>query len=214
LDLPQAEKINPVCRFHPLNWSLAAIINIQTKDHICSAIAIAATIIYHTSTDICMSITPSQNIVPFLWFDGKAEEAIQMYTSLFPNSKIEFLKKWGPGTSFPENWLMAGLFSIDGLKVHAFDAGPQFSFNESVSFFVNCRNQEEIDKYWNALTEGGAESQCGWLKDRYGFSWQIVPAMLAEKLTGGDPARTANMMQALWKMTKLNIAELEQAYNE
>jgi predicted 3-demethylubiquinone-9 3-methyltransferase (glyoxalase superfamily) len=160
------------------------------------------------------SVKSSQNIIPFLWFDGKAEEAMKLYTSLFPNSFIKQSKKWGEGSQFPSDWIMMGSIVIDGLEVHLFDAGPQFKFNESVSFFVNCKTQEEIDKYWNILTtDGGAESQCGWLKDKFGFSWQLVPAFLSEKLANGDPRRLGQMMQSLWSMKKLIIADLEKAYN-
>jgi predicted 3-demethylubiquinone-9 3-methyltransferase (glyoxalase superfamily) len=160
------------------------------------------------------TIKTSQNITPFLWFDGKAEEAMKLYTSLFPNSKIVTSKKWAAGSGFSPDWIMMGTIEIDGLRVHMFDAGPQFKFNESFSFFVQCKNQQEVDKYWNTLTsDGGAESQCGWLKDKFGFSWQIVPTFLAEKLNGGEPKRVGQMMQAMMKMKKMIIADLEAAYN-
>jgi predicted 3-demethylubiquinone-9 3-methyltransferase (glyoxalase superfamily) len=160
------------------------------------------------------SIKSSQNIVPFLWFDGKAEEAMKLYTSLFPKSKIITSKKWSKDSSFNPDWIMMGTIEIDGLKVHMFDAGPEFKFNESVSFFVTCKDQQEVDKYWNALTaDGGQESQCGWLKDRFGFSWQIVPAFLSERLTSGEPKRLGHMMQAMMKMRKMIVADLEAAYN-
>jgi predicted 3-demethylubiquinone-9 3-methyltransferase (glyoxalase superfamily) len=160
------------------------------------------------------TIKTAQNIVPFLWFDNKAEEAMNLYTSIFPNSSIVSKKKWGQGTPFPPDSIMAGTIIIDGLTVNMFDAGPQFKFNESVSFFVNCKTQQEIDFYWTKLIEGGgAESQCGWLKDRFGFSWQIAPAMLMERLSEGNPTRIGQMTQALWKMKKLDIAELDRAYN-
>ena len=161
------------------------------------------------------TVKSNQQIIPFLWFDGKAEEAMNLYTSLFPNSSILHIKHWGQGTPFPADQVMTGSIIINGLKMYLFDAGPQFKFNESVSFFVLCQTQEEIDKYWTKLTEdGGREDQCGWLKDKFGLSWQIVPAMLQDKLNSGDPVKTGNMMQALWKMKKLNIAELENAYNK
>lgn len=160
------------------------------------------------------TIKASQNIVPFLWFDGQAEEAMKLYTSLFPNSKIVTSKKWGQGSAFNPDWIMMGTIEIDGLKVYLFDAGPQFKFNESVSFFVTCKDQAEVDKYWNALiSNGGMESQCGWLKDKFGFSWQIVPSILAEPLKSGDPKRLGQMMQAMMKMRKLIVADLEKAYN-
>jgi predicted 3-demethylubiquinone-9 3-methyltransferase (glyoxalase superfamily) len=158
-------------------------------------------------------VSTSQNIIPFLWFDNRAEEAIRFYTDLFPNSSVDHLKKWGPGSNFPPEGIMMGTFHINGLKVHAFDAGPQFTFNESVSFFVECKDQQEIDKYWYALiADGGNESQCGWLKDRFGFSWQIVPKMLGERMSSGDPKKMGQMFQALMGMKKLSIEELEKAY--
>lgn len=161
------------------------------------------------------TVQTNQRITPFLWYDGKAEAAINLYTSIFPNSEIVQLKHWGEGTPFPANQVMMGTILIDGLRVHLFDAGPQFRFNESMSFLVSCKNQEEIDKYWSKLTEGGGqESQCGWLKDPFGLSWQIVPDLLQEKLKSGDPVKTGKMMQAIWKMKKLDIAAIEQAYNQ
>jgi predicted 3-demethylubiquinone-9 3-methyltransferase (glyoxalase superfamily) len=161
------------------------------------------------------NVTANQQIFPFLWFDGKAEEAMRLYTSIFPNSQITALKHWGAGTPFPANWVMLGAITINGLQVNLFDAGPQFQFNESFSFFVHCQTQEEIDNYWTKLTDdGGSEGPCGWLKDKFGLSWQIVPAMIQEKLTGGDPVRIGQMMQALQQMKKLNIAGLEKAYNK
>ena len=161
------------------------------------------------------TIQSTQNIAPFLWFDNHAEEAMKLYTSIFPNSEISLLKYWGEGTPYPATSVMTGTIVINGLRVHLFDAGPQFKFNESVSFFVSCKDQAEIDTYWSKLTaNGGSESQCGWLKDKFGFSWQIVPAMLVEKLDKGEPARVAQMMQAVWKMKKLDIAQMEAAYNQ
>lgn len=160
-------------------------------------------------------VTANQQIVPFLWFDGKAEEAMNYYTSIFPNSEILLSKKWGDAAPFPANQIMAGAINLNGLKIHLFDAGPQFKFNESVSFFVNCDSQEEIDIYWEKLIAGGGrEDKCGWLKDKFGLSWQIVPTMIMEKFKSGDPVRVNQMLQALWQMTKLNIAELEKAYNK
>ena len=159
-------------------------------------------------------VSSNQNIIPFLWYDNRAEEAINFYTSIFPNSSITSLKKWGPGTSFDPDSIMTGSFVIDGLRVYAFDAGPMFKFNESVSFWVTCKSQAEIDNYWTKLIEGGGnESQCGWLKDKFGFSWQITPSMLSERTANGDPKRVSQMFNALLKMKKLDIAELDKAYN-
>lgn len=159
------------------------------------------------------AIQSNQKIMPFLWFDGQAEEAMNLYTTIFPNSKVNFVRRWPEGGPFPAGTIMAASIVINGLTVNLFDAGPMFKFNESVSFFVLCETQEEIDRYWERLCEGGQESQCGWLKDKFGFSWQIVPTVLNEKLQHGDPVRYQQMMQALMGMRKLDIAELEAAYN-
>ena len=155
-----------------------------------------------------------QKITPFLWFDGKAEEAIKLYTSVFKNSKIINISYWAKGSPFPENQVMTGVFELDGQKFYAFDAGPQFKFTEAISFYVNCETQEEIDHFWNKLTtDGGQESMCGWLKDKFGVSWQIVPPILGEMLTDKDNAKAGRVMQAMMGMKKLNIAELKKAYN-
>ena len=110
------------------------------------------------------TLKSNQNITPFLWFDGQAEEAMELYSSIFPNSAITLKKYWGAGSPFPSNWVMAGAMVIDGLKIHLFDAGPLFKFTEAISLFVTCNTQQEVDDYWNKLTEGGSESNCGWLK--------------------------------------------------
>ncbi|PHN06646.1 VOC family protein [Flavilitoribacter nigricans] len=157
-------------------------------------------------------LATSQKIKPFLWFDGQAEKAMEFYTAIFPNSQITTLKRWGKGSDFPAEWVMNGSMILDGLQIHAFDAGPQFKFTEAISFFVSCEDQEEVNHYWNALTAGGKEEPCGWLKDQFGLSWQIVPKMLGERLQNGDPARVGKMMQALMQMKKLEIADLEAAY--
>jgi predicted 3-demethylubiquinone-9 3-methyltransferase (glyoxalase superfamily) len=157
--------------------------------------------------------TTKQNITPFLWFDGQAEEAMELYTSIFPNSAIITKKYWGNSMGFPPHWVMTGVIEIDGLKLYMFDAGPQFKFTEAISLFVTCDTQEQIDHYWDTLTKGGSDGNCGWLKDKFGLSWQIVPAMLQQKLASGEPQRAGKMMQALGKMRKLVISELEEAYN-
>ncbi|MEO6611368.1 MAG: VOC family protein [Chitinophagaceae bacterium] len=154
-----------------------------------------------------------QKITPFLWFDGKAEEAIKLYTSVFKNSKIINISYWGEGSPFPKNQVMASTFEIDGQRFHAFDAGPQFKFTEAVSFFVNAETQEEINHYWDTLTaDGGQESMCGWLKDKFGLSWQIVPPVLGEYLGDKDRAKAGRVMQAMMKMKKIIIADLQKAY--
>lgn len=161
------------------------------------------------------NLATTQGIVPFLWFDGRAEEAMNFYTSVFPDSQIKMLKKWGQGSPFPADQVMTGSIEINGLTMHMFDAGPMFKFTEAVSFFVYCKDQEEVDHYWNSLTGGGGEeSMCGWLKDKFGLSWQIVPAIIGEWFNSGDPKRVGQMFQALGQMRKLDIAELERAYNQ
>ena len=155
-----------------------------------------------------------QKITPFLWFDGKAEEAIKLYTSVFKNSKIININYWGKGSPFPENQVMTGVFELDGQKFYAFDAGPQFKFTEAISFYVDCETQEEIDHFWNKLTaDGGQESMCGWLKDKFGISWQIVPPILPKMLTDKDKTKAGRAMQAMMGMKKIIIADLEKAYN-
>ena len=155
-----------------------------------------------------------QKIAPFLWFDGKAEEAIKLYTSVFKNSKIMNISYWGKGSPFPEGQVMTGIFELDGQQFYAFDAGPQFKFTEAISFFVNCETQAEIDHFWNKLTaDGGQESMCGWLKDKFGVSWQIVPPALGKMLSDNDKARSGRVMQTMMGMKKLIIADLEKAYN-
>jgi predicted 3-demethylubiquinone-9 3-methyltransferase (glyoxalase superfamily) len=156
--------------------------------------------------------TIKQKVVPFLWYDGKAEEAMNLYTSVFPNSKIISIKKWGEGSPFGKDNVMTGIFELDGTKFYCFDAGPEFKFTEAVSFFVNCDTQEEIDHYWNKLTaDGGQESMCGWLKDKFGVSWQIVPQEQLGLISDPDKAKAGRVMQAMMKMKKLIIADLESA---
>ena len=154
-----------------------------------------------------------QKITPFLWFDGNAEEAIKLYTSTFKNSKIENISYWGEGSPFPRGQVMVSTFVLDGQRFHAFDAGPQFKFTEAISLFVNCETQEEIDHYWSKLTaDGGQESMCGWLKDKFGLSWQIVPPVLVQWLRDKDQAKAGRVMEAMMKMKKIIIADLEKAY--
>lgn len=156
-----------------------------------------------------------QTISPFLWFDGKAEEAIRLYTSVFKNSKIISINYWAEGSPFPKDQVMTGVFELEGLRFYAFDAGPQFKFTEATSFFVNCETQEEVDHYWNSLTaDGGQESRCGWLKDKFGLSWQIIPSVLMKLMGDKDPARAGSVMQAMMQMKKIIIADLEKAYNQ
>jgi len=155
-----------------------------------------------------------QKITPFLWFDGKAEEAINFYTSIFRNSKVVSINRWGEGSPFPKGQVMSGTFELDGQQFYAFDAGQQFKFTEAISFFVNCETQEEVDHFWEKLSEGGAKSRCGWLKDKFGVSWQIIPTVLGKMLQDKDAAKSGRVMQAMLQMDKIDIKTLKQAYEQ
>jgi predicted 3-demethylubiquinone-9 3-methyltransferase (glyoxalase superfamily) len=153
-----------------------------------------------------------QKITPFLWFDGKAEEAVNFYASVFRNSKVTNIKHWGEGSPFPKDQVMAATVELDGIQFHAFDAGPQFKFTEAISFFVDCEDQAEVDYFWEKLTEGGEESMCGWLKDKFGVSWQIVPKAFNKLMNEKDPEKAKRVMMALMQMKKIVIADLEKAH--
>jgi predicted 3-demethylubiquinone-9 3-methyltransferase (glyoxalase superfamily) len=148
-----------------------------------------------------------QKITPFLWLDGKAEEAMQFYVSIFKNSKIVSTM---PG---PDGKVLTGTFELEGQRFMALNGGPQFKFTEAISLFVNCETQTEVDELWNKLTQGGAESQCGWLKDKFGLSWQIIPSALGRFLGDKDRAKAGRAMQAMLQMKKIDIAKLQQAYD-
>ncbi len=155
-----------------------------------------------------------QKITPFLWYDGGAEEAIKLYTSVFKNSKIIDIKYWPEGGQFPKGQVMTGTFEINGQRFYAFDAGPHFKFTEAISFMVDCETQEEVDHYWEKLTsDGGQESRCGWLKDKFGVSWQITPTILPKMLQDNDKEKASRAMQAMMKMNKIIIADLEKAFD-
>lgn len=150
----------------------------------------------------------TQKISPFLWFDTNAEEAARFYASIFKNSMITHTMQ-GPGGT-----VMGVNFILDGMEFQALNGGPQFKFTEAISFFVKCETQEEIDELWSKLTaDGGAESMCGWLKDKYGLSWQIIPTALGELFGDKDRAKAGRAMQAMMKMRKLDIAKLKEAFN-
>jgi predicted 3-demethylubiquinone-9 3-methyltransferase (glyoxalase superfamily) len=146
-----------------------------------------------------------------LWFDTEAEQAASFYTSVFPNSRITEVTHYGPGGMREEGLVMTVAFELDGQKFVGLNGGPQFSFDEAISFQVPCQDQDEVDSYWSTLSEGGEEGPCGWLKDRFGVSWQVVPTRLPELLANPDPERSQRVMEAMLKMRKLEIAELEQA---
>ena len=150
-------------------------------------------------------------ISPFLWFDNQAEEAANFYVSIFKNSKINKVVRYGDAGPGPKGSVMTAQFELDGQTITALNGGPHFNFTEAVSFAVNCDTQAELDHYWNKLTEGGKEVQCGWLKDKFGLSWQIVPTILPQLLGDPDPAKAKRVSEAMMKMVKLDIAALEQA---
>ena len=157
-----------------------------------------------------------QRITPFLWYDGQAEEAARHYVSIFPNSRIlgttRYDEAGAQASGQPKGSVMTVQFELDGQEFTAINGGPIFKFTEAVSFMVNCDSQEEVDHYWAKLTEGGGEEvQCGWLKDRFGLAWQVVPKMMMELLTGKDPAKAKRAFAAMLQMKKLDIATLERA---
>jgi predicted 3-demethylubiquinone-9 3-methyltransferase (glyoxalase superfamily) len=151
-------------------------------------------------------------IHPFLWFDTEAEEAMNFYVSVFPNSKVGAVSRFGEAQPGHDVRVMTASFEIDGQKITALNGGPHFKFTEAVSFFIDCQDQAEVDYYWRRLSEGGTISRCGWLKDRFGLSWQVVPAQLHDYIAGPDRVRAKRAMDAMLQMTRLDIAQLKAAY--
>ena len=152
-----------------------------------------------------------QKFTPCLWFDTEGEEAAQFYTSLFPNSRITEVARYGSAGPRPEGTVMTVAFELDGQSFTALNGGPEFTFNEAVSIQVDCADQAEVDKYWNALSEGGEPGPCGWIKDRYGLSWQIIPEALPRLLAESDPETAQRVMEAMLGMGKLDVEGLERA---
>lgn len=153
-----------------------------------------------------------KKITPFLWFDHQAEEAVQFYTSIFRRSRIGKIARYGEGSPGPKGKVMTVEFQLEGQDFIALNGGPLYKFTEAISFVVSCKTQVEVDRYWKRLSAGGREVQCGWLKDKYGLSWQIVPTGLGRLLSGKDPAKSQRVMQAMLKMVKLDIRKLKDAY--
>ncbi len=153
-----------------------------------------------------------QKITPFLWFDTQAEEAAKFYVSVFKNSRVVTVARYGDTGPGPKGSVMTVEFELDGERFVGLNGGPNFKFTEAVSFVVNCQDQEEVDHFWEKLTAGGKEVQCGWLKDKYGLSWQIVPTVAIEYLKDKDPEKSQRVMAAIMKMIKIDIATLKQAY--
>ena len=155
-----------------------------------------------------------QKITPFLWFNDNAEEAMNFYVSTFRNSKVMNVARYGEAGPGPNGTVMTATFQLDGQEFLALNGGPQFKFTEAISFVVYCKTQEEVDEFWEKLSEGGEKSRCGWLKDKFGLSWQIVPTILAELYQDKDPEKTKRVMEAMLQMDKLDIKALKQAYEE
>jgi predicted 3-demethylubiquinone-9 3-methyltransferase (glyoxalase superfamily) len=152
-------------------------------------------------------------ITPCLWFDKEAEPAARFYTSIFKNSKIGTITHYGEAGARPKGSVLTVNFELDGQEFQALNGGPEFKFTEAVSFTVHCKNQDEVDEYWEKLTQGGQEIQCGWLKDRYGLSWQIVPTILPKMLNDPDQEKADRVMEAMLTMKKIDIEQLERAYD-
>ncbi len=156
-------------------------------------------------------VSPPMTTTPCLWFDTQGEDAAQFYCSVFPNSTILRVTRYGPDTPGTDGAVMTVDFELDGQKFVALNGGPQFTFSEAISFYVECRDQAEVDYYWAALGEGGEHGPCGWLKDRFGVSWQVTPTRLFELISDPDPDRANRAMQAMLTMGKLILADLEKA---
>ena len=155
-----------------------------------------------------------QKITPFLWFDGNAEEAVNFYLSIFKNSKMGKISRYGDAGPGPKGSVMSVTFQIEGQEFFALNGGPQFKFTPAISFFVNCETQQEVDDLWEKLSAGGRTDRCGWLQDKFGLSWQIIPTVLGQLLGDKDPQRAKRAMQAMLQMTKIDIEKLQQAAGE
>ena len=153
-------------------------------------------------------------ITPFLWFNGNAEEAVNFYAAVFKNAKITGMTRYGDAGPGPKGSVMTANFQLNGLEFTALNGGPQFQFSPATSFVIHCKDQEEVDHYWNKLSKGGEKSMCGWLKDRYGLSWQVTPSILVKLISGPDAKKAKRVMEAMLKMQKIDIAALEAAAKE
>ena len=158
--------------------------------------------------------TRMQKITPFLWFDDKAEESMNFYVSIFKNSKRGRISRYGEAGPGPKGTVMVATFQLEGQDFMALNGGPHFKFTEAISLVVNCESQDEVDAFWEKLSEGGSKGQCGWLKDKYGLSWQVVPTALGKLMSDPDPEKSKRVMTAMLKMTKMDIQGLQQAYDQ
>jgi predicted 3-demethylubiquinone-9 3-methyltransferase (glyoxalase superfamily) len=155
-----------------------------------------------------------QKITPFLWFNDKAEEAANFYVSIFKNSKIGTITRFGEGGPAPKGTVMTVTFQLDGQEFFALNGGPLFTFTEAISLFVNCETQQEVDELWEKLSAGGEKSRCGWLKDKYGLSWQIIPSVLNKMLQDRGAGNSKKVWEAMFKMDKIDIKTLQEAYSQ
>ena len=155
-----------------------------------------------------------QKITPFLWFSDQAEEAMNFYVSIFRNSKVGKIRRWGEAGPGPKGAVMSASFELEGLQFHALNGGPLFTFTPAISLYVDCKTQEEVDELWEKLSAGGEQSRCGWLKDKFGISWQIIPSALGELMTDPDPEKSKRVMQAMMQMGKIDIAGLKRAHQQ
>ena len=155
-----------------------------------------------------------QKITPFLWFDSEAEEAMNFYVSIFKDSKVNKVTRYGEAGPGTPGTVMSAEFTLNGTDFYALNGGPVFKFSPATSFFIHCETQEEVDYYWNKLGKGGKPNQCGWLDDKFGVTWQVVPDALGTYLNDPDKKKAKNVMQAMMKMTKLDIAKLKEAYEQ
>lgn len=154
-----------------------------------------------------------QKITPFLWFDGKAEKAANFYVSIFNNARIGTVRRYGEAGPGPKGSVMSVEFQLDGQQFIALNGGPQFTFSPAISFFVNCETQEEVDELWERLSAGGRKDRCGWLQDKFGVSWQIIPSALGKLMSDPDPEKSKRVMTAMLQMDRINIDGLKQAYD-
>jgi predicted 3-demethylubiquinone-9 3-methyltransferase (glyoxalase superfamily) len=155
-----------------------------------------------------------QKITPFLWFNNNAEEAVNFYISIFKNSKIVNNSRYGEAGPGPKGTVMSATFELNGQEFMALNGGPHFSFSPAISFFVKCETQQEVDEFWEKLSAGGKKERCGWLRDKYGLSWQIIPTALGRMLQDKDPEKSKRVMKAMLQMDKINIEALKQAYEQ
>ncbi len=155
-----------------------------------------------------------QKITTFLWFDDKAEEAANFYVSLFKNSKIETVARYGDAGPGPKGTVMVVTFQLEGQQFTALNGGPQFTFTPAISLFVNCETQEEVDELWEKLSAGGRKDRCGWLQDKYGLSWQVIPTVLGKLMSDPDPGKSARVVKAMLQMDKIDIKRLQEAYQQ